>query len=308
MRRHLTLSELRAIEARADGVAEDAADETVVALRRFLNRYVANIKATLADARTLRIGTQSVLTFEESAVIDLAEQEEIVAVIRQALNESGYGEVVDEFERALERVGTEAVQYFHDVFDTVPTFGGVNRESIRIMHTSFLDELDFQIDSKLVRPLESQVRNSMLTLKDRGEAIDDITRAINEGNILRRDGNQFTNVNIETLVHESNRRFMQHVRNEKADQLSLPIFIYSGPLDKVTSPQCRHLLTASPHGAPGVFYRDEITQSLHPNLPPNPLVSRGHYNCRHEWLPVDEAGAQRILPGFIPRSEQREAA
>ena len=290
MLKQLTREELERAQRRADSKADEAAAETVSALRKFLTNYVRNFKAVLLDT-----------SLKESDLIDLAEQEQIVRTAKELLTESGYNEVVQEFEKSLATVGKEAIEYFRVYFDETATYGGISKRLIDKMAELQIQELGFQVNNKLVRPLETQIRNSTLTLKSRKEAVEDIANAIENGGILRRDGQQFTNYNVETLVAESNRRFMQFVRNEVSEDLGLEVYVYSGPLDSRTSDQCRFLLGGSRHGAPGFWYKDEITTALHPELKANPLVARGHFNCRHEWLPVDEAGAKRIDPSFVPR-------
>lgn len=292
MLKRLSESELQGILNEQEAIAESASAETVRKLRRFLKRYIRNFKAVLADAAVA-----------ESAKIELAEQEQIVRSITELLVESGYREVVQEFERSLSVVGESSIRYFKEYFDRTPTFGGAAKEMLDALAGNLLDELDFQVNNKIVRPLESAVRNSVLALETRQAQVADIAKVITEEGILRRDGREFTQANIEVLVSDAPRRFGQQVRNEQAAELGLEVFVYSGPLDSVTSEQCQFLLTAGRHGVGNFWYRDEIQIGMHPKLKANPLVARGHYGCRHAWMPIDEDGAQRLNSSFRPRGE-----
>lgn len=301
MKQNITRSKLRDALDRADGVSDSAAEATIVELRKFLKRYVKAFKAAMLD-----------FSSNEKALIDLAEQQQMIALAQDILEEAGYGDVVDRFREELGKVEKESIRYFKEFMDKTPTYSGVAREAIELMSDAFVENLDLTIDQRLVKPLENYVRQTTLALNDRKQAVQEIARYIDTSGIVRKDGEQFTAVNIETLVAETPRRFAEVIRATQATELGLQVFVYTGPLDKVTSEQCEFLLTEKPHGAAGMWYREEIKVGMHPELKENPLTARGHYGCRHQWGPVDEAGAKRIDPAFVPRSkeksEQREAA
>lgn len=305
----LTKEKLRQAIDDADQAIEEATLETIAALRKFLKRYIRNFKAALIDLELA----------DDSEIFALVEQERLVRTITALLAESGYSEVIEEFERGLNSVGGEAIAFYERYSVAATPFLGLSTESLEALAQPFLDELDFQLDRLLVRPLEAAVRNSFLTLKTRQEIVRDIAGVIAQQGIVTQADKAFTILQIETLVTESDRRFMELVRLKQAEQLGLDVVIYSGPLDSVTSEQCKFLLgqpyragaskklpTQKPdieHGAPGFWYKDEIRAGMHPDLVENPLVARGHYNCRHQWLPVDEAAAKRLDPRFEPRGD-----
>lgn len=293
-----TRSKLQAALKSADKTVEQSANEVVVKFRRFLRRYLLEFRSVLSD---LDLASTKEL-------ISLAEQEQMVAMVTSILADAGYSDVVEEFRESLAAVGDEAISYYRDFVDNQDLLRGVSRETLDLLAEPFLDELDFEVDRRLIRPIETQVRNSFLTLKTREEIVRELAAFIDRETITTRNGREFTITQIETLVHESDRRYMELVRGEQAKNLELEVFVYSGPLDKVTSEQCEFLLTEAPHGAPGMWYRDEIKVGMHPELKENPLVARGHYNCRHQWLPVDEESAARIDPSFKPRKKKREKA
>jgi hypothetical protein len=54
-------------------------------------------------------------------------------------------------------------------------------------------------------------------------------------------------------------------------------FRYSGPTDKLERPFCRHLTTAAK-----AYTREQIAKMNNHQLP-NVMVSRGGFNCRHQW-------------------------
>lgn len=298
MKQNITKSKLRQALDSADEVSDEAALATVEELRRFLKNYLRNFKARMADFGA-----------SKSELIDLAEQAQMVSMVTEILEESGYGDVVDSFREGLESVGEESLSYFEKFMRDEVTYSGVAREAIELLTGAFVEELDLTIDSRLIRPLENHIRQTTLALTDRKQTVSEITTFITDSGIVRQDGNAFTNYNIETLVSESGRRFAETIRATQAAELGLEVFVYTGPLDKVTSDQCVFLLTETPHGAPGMWYRDELRAGMHPKLKESPLPGRGHHGCRHQWGPIDEAAAKRIDLRFVPRNEGiREAA
>jgi hypothetical protein len=285
----------------ADDFAREAGEDVIRQFRRVMTRYVRSVKGLLLDVREGQ--------GRASDLIDLAEQEEILKAVKDLLNDSGYESLVRAFERSLVDVGRKGLEYFEQFDGVDATFGGLDSELVDRMATTFLDELDFQVESKVLRPMESQIRASILSTKTRQEVVDNVTAIINNNGILRQDGKEFTQANIEVLIDDSEVRFMQFVRNEKADELGHVVYIFSGPNDTRTSDQCKLLLGEVSkergqvilHGAPGFWYKDEIGTHLHPDLRDDPLTARGHFGCRHEWLPVTEEMAKDIDPRFEPR-------
>ena len=97
---------------------------------------------------------------------------------------------------------------------------------------------------------------------------------------------------VTTLVTDSFGQYQRAVTAQKADTLGLEIYWFTGPLDRITSEQCRFLLTINRHGVPGMLYKDEISADLHPELQGDPLIMGGHWNCRHKYMPVTADFAQ----------------
>jgi hypothetical protein len=60
------------------------------------------------------------------------------------------------------------------------------------------------------------------------------------------------------------------------------VFMYAGPRDKLTRPFCRHLLEN-----PDARYTREDIEKMDNRQLPNPFLTGGGYNCRHQWLMAD---------------------
>ena len=299
MKQNLTRSKLRDAVDRADDAADSAAAATIRSLRKFLRNYVNGFRSAALD-----------FVLDEREIVSLAEQQQLVRLAEELLEEAGYGDFVETYRRGLSKVEANALSYFERFAENVPQYSGVAREAVELLAEDFVEQLDLEIDRRLVKPLQAQIRQTTLSVQDRRQAVTEISRFIQTSGVVRRDGRNFSMYNVETLVAESGRRFQEVIRATQAAELGLTVFIYSGPNDKVTRPGCRYLLDNGNHGAPGFWYGDEIKVGMHPELKENPRTARGGYNCRHQWMPVDEAAAMRLDPSFRPRRkvEEREAA
>lgn len=291
MLKKLTPAEIRRLQLNIDQFIDDESADTIRQVRRFLTSYVNDFKGILSD-----------VALQRSEVITLKEQTELVSQLIQIAKDNGFEEVIADYEKSFARIADKSLEYF-SAFGVAKSFAGVDTETIDLLASSFVEDLGLAVNRRLIKPLETQIRASFIALKDRREFVRDITRIIDNDGILRKDGKVFTDQNIEVLVADSNVRFARAVRTEKARALGLQIYQYLGPLDGRTRPACQAMLTTSKHGVPGMYYENEITTKLHPDLTANPLVSGGGFNCRHAFYPVtdDYAAAQ----GFqLERSEE----
>lgn len=85
--------------------------------------------------------------------------------------------------------------------------------------------------------------------------------------------------NIKTELNTATASFFRTVTVRKAEEAGFTRYQYFGPVDQVTRPFCARY-------AGKVLTRDEI-ENLDNGQTPNPLITGGGYNCRHEWIPVE---------------------
>lgn len=84
----------------------------------------------------------------------------------------------------------------------------------------------------------------------------------------------------------------RQIQDEIAEEAGLELFIYAGPLDKITRPFCRSVLRAK-----RAYTAEEIEElNQHPELDkyvaPNVRTYCGGYYCRHQWVAVMEGFAE----------------
>lgn len=260
----------------------DSNSEAVITeMRRVFQRYINAVKAAIADGAT------------ESEKINAVEIDALTKDLRNYLIDAGFEDLLGEYKSSLARIGKQSLEYFELLTGDTQRLGGVSADTLNGLSRSFITDFGIEVERALIQPLEREIRRSFIAYEKRSEAVKEITKSINEGKVVRKDGKQFTKVNVEVLIADTQRQFQQAVVSEKAKELELDIFLYSGPLDQFTSEQCRFLLLNNPHGAAGFYRREDIKEKLHPALKGNPLITRGHPNCRHQWIPVTEEYAKR---------------
>lgn len=95
--------------------------------------------------------------------------------------------------------------------------------------------------------------------------------------ILETSTGRLTNY-INTELATATSGFNRTVTAMKADQLGLELFLYQGPLDKVTRPFCRARV--------GKVFSLKEMKTWDNGVGLDPLIYLGGFNCRHAILPV----------------------
>jgi hypothetical protein len=226
-------------------------------------------------------------------ILDLREATELAQNLDEILRDAGYRDLRASYQRSFKPVAKEALSYYKKLGIAKPT-AGIDGQIINALRDGYVRDLELRVHSKLIQPLQERIIQSTISLRNRRDVIADITNTINGEGILRRDGRRFYDFNTEVLVNESHMRFYRSVRQQKADDLGMDIFMYFGPNDKVTRPTCREILMSAPHGIPGMFYRDEINVNMAAGLIANPMTAGGGWNCRHKFLPVRHSDAKAM--------------
>jgi len=107
------------------------------------------------------------------------------------------------------------------------------------------------------------------------------------------DGAFFSRGQLETQVNTAMAAWDRQLMDEIAEQADTSLWVYMGPMDKITRPFCRDLL------GKGQTYTERGIQELnghpllHSYVPPNVKVYCGGYNCRHMFTPVSDKWAEQ---------------
>ena len=261
---------------------EASAQRAIAEMRNVLTRFVRDVQGRLSDMTTM------------TEAVAFREQQVLVNDLVQILEDAGYGEFVTEFRQALTDAGKLSLKYFENLLDEPQTLGGISAKTVNLLFEDYVSQLNIAIDERVVKTLEREITRSFITSDSTDDAVRNIQAVINQNGIVRRDGREFTVINIEVLLEDSSRQFHELVKSERAKELGMEFFSYVGPLDNKTSEQCRHLLAYNSNGVPALFKREQITADLHPALRGDPLLTRGHFNCRHTWMPIDEKRARQL--------------
>lgn len=234
-------------------------------LKTLFNNYTSRVTALIKDPDTYSI----------SEKFDLAVGTKIVNDLRRILEDAGLDDVVGSYVEQFSGITRASLQYFES-FGAKPDLGGVDRDALESLIRFNEITLRDSIDRRFVEPLRDGIFQNTFGNLPRQLIVDNILTKIDYMSPAQ------TNV----LVNSTFAQFARTVTVEKAETLNMEIFVYVGPNDEITSPQCEHLLTIDDHEMEGALYKDEISADLHEDLRANPLTNGGHPNCRHEYLPI----------------------
>lgn len=248
------------------------------AIYNYLQSYKRNVRAYARN----QIGSSRAVDLRTFDAIQVSRD------LQRILVDSGLGGLVDLHKAELDRIETKALRYFEKAGIT-SNVSGISRSAVRGYVTFSEFEIRRVMDSRLVDPVQNMFMATALGETPRSELIDVVARTAVANQV---DASRHS---IEVTIHDLHRGYQRHVTNTKAEELGLDWFIYDGPLDRITSEQCEHLLTLNKHGVPALLRRSEISSDLHPKIPRgrNPLVYGGHINCRHKYYPVTEEEVER---------------
>lgn len=235
----------------------------------------------LFDDYTVRVAS----VLGTSDVERIEEAQEIIALaddLADLLVDAGVEDLVNDFLDKFSPLAIDAIEYFEE-FEQISKsdpLGGIDATVLDAYITGSEERLRDITDRSLVQPIQDSFLEIMYGGLSRETLVDQI---LQRGTTLRPD-------QVVVLINQQFANFQRQVTVMKGDEVfgENPLFQYLGPLDDITSPQCREMLTINKHGAPGILYKDEITIDLHPNLARigNPLLNGGHPRCRHKWVPI----------------------
>lgn len=255
--------------------------------RRFerrVRKFLADVNARV-EAMIRRPEVSKAEAFDITVAVKIAED------LKRVMVDAGSDDLIAEYVEEFGPQTKKSLEYFARVAGAKADLAGVDRESLQALISYSEGTLRQTIDRRYLYPLQDAVFAAAMGAVDMPTAIDAIMSRADE----------LSETQVVTMITDSYVQYQRSVTAQKGAALGLEILVYSGPDDKVTSDQCSALLSMDMHGAEGIFYKDEVSQDLHPDLPPNPLVEGGHVNCRHRWMPITEEFAIEL--GFEPRRE-----
>ena len=284
-RRKPTVQELRKLGLAHDKAIEAEGDDVIRELRRFFKNYIRDAEGLIAT----RAGGTSKL--------DLAVAAQIAADLEALTSDAGLPLVLDRYSQSLDASLLKAISYFEPMGFSIDV-QAIDTDTIERLARIQIDDLIREVDRALVRPLQDAVINSTVGVDTPEAAVAQVKNIIDSEGVLTKDGNDFTDFQVETLVRDSQVRFYRDSKARQAENLGLQVVVYEGPFDNKTRPACQALLTSGTHGPENMYYIEEFTTSLHEDLVEPPLIAGGGYNCRHvvNYLTLETA----IEAGFNP--------
>ena len=271
----LTLERLKAdLEA-----SDKKLDELDAAYRRKLKSLYRNFDRQLTGV----LNNPRILGPEGRLKLERAIQ--LQAELKPMLKAAGLDDLLKDYTREFPRLTEDVLRYFRLVGAKPETvvFDEEMRKQIKLVVNRFNSQISTHFDRSVISPVDQALSNSVLGGLEGEQFVQAITEVTAS----------FSSNTIETFTVDSFAQFSRAVRVAGGQRVGLEIYQYLGPLDRITSEQCQHLLAINRHGVPGMLYKHEITTDLHPALRADPLINGGHYNCRHQYYPVTEDFAKQ---------------
>lgn len=255
-------------------------------LRRYNRDVVRMFDSYITKVQNLILSQKA----NERGMIELREALNLGNRMADLIGDAGLEDVVENFLDEFEPLTEEALEYFKEFkgFKRKDPLGDVDETHLDAWVLQSEKRLRGQVDASLVAPIQQSFLQAAFGQLPRDAIVEDIFKR----------GTTLTPAQVVTAVDSSFRDYQRQVTVLKGQELlgENPIYIYVGPDDEITSPQCQAMLRVNRHGAAGMLYQDEITTELHENLRDNPLIHGGHPRCRHQWMPISQDEA--IARGF----------
>ena len=182
-----------------------------------------------------------------------------------------------------------------DVLNTLPkvyktTLKAIDDElSASVDRDTVLNDVDRTVAEMLIKFDTNVIANKVNALTD--DLSSTIMRQVITGETI--DVDQYvdtlgsrTVAQIKTELNTATIAFSRSITQKKANDLGLNLFLYVGPLDKITRPFCRARVGK-------IYTREEINSwDNGQGLPAN--LYCGGYNCRHDLRPITEERAKKL--------------
>ena len=261
--------------------------DSIDTLERNADRIEREFRQVLKSYfRDVQSASRALIRADYASVVEL--QLELDAM----LQDSGYEDLIESYIEVMAELEEEGTRYFQ-LFGVRPRLDPENAEALDLMleyHERNLRELT---DQRIVKPLRNAVLLANISERSGRDGQELIRAEIDRYRITTRSGEEFTDAQIDTLMRDGMVQYTRTVNNQVAESVGFRIYQYVGPFDNVTRDACRKMLTVNRHGVPGMLYVEEIIAlKSELNLPFDPLVGGGGWNCRHEWIAVSDEYAE----------------
>lgn len=251
-----------------------ARDAEISSLRATFSRKINSLFRNYINGVTAMLQGQQLSSDD---LFTLQNATSVTNDLYRVLEEAGLGDMVVDYLGQFRPVTESALNYFRKLgADT--TLSRVDKDQL-IAYINYSEGvLRTKFGERLVAPVSSAIFDAAFGNLPLSQLIDDINGTAETINLNP----------LSTLVEDSYRQYQRAVTIQKGDSLELDIYVYVGPPanDPIISEQCAAIISDAPHGAPGVYYKDEISADMHPALKENPLFAGGHPNCRHDFLAI----------------------
>jgi len=238
----------------------DATDAQIEAFLARLDKFLAaNLRKLLEKIKTGKpnsLETAKALGALQSSLNTLGLQKQLQGI------EGVYGSLLKSIDRELSQ--------------------SVDRDTV-------LNDVDYAVTEQLIVFDTKAVANKVYALTD--DLSSTIMRQVITGQ--RPDVDSLVDVlgnktvsQIKTELNTATIAFSRAITQKKADDLGMDLFLYVGPIDKVTRPFCRPKVGK-------IFTREEILKwDNGQGLPAN--IYCGGYNCRHDLRPISLERAKKL--------------
>lgn len=276
------IDQLLAQDKRLTGISNRFAKELVKLQKNFLSRF----KAELRDPG-LQGARQN---------FDFGHALKVMNALNEIMADAGMGDFVTDYVRQFPAITRNALSAY-ELYGEAPKLSNASKESLNAYIRFSESTLRKTLDRAMFQPIQSAIFQG--TFGGQANYADVVQQIIDRGSSLPL-------YQVEVAVDDSFRQYQRAVTVEKAQELDIQIYWYTGaPPDAIISPQCEYILTKAPHGVPGMWYRDEISADMVPDVPmsADPLIAGGHPRCRHKFVGITLDFA--IEQGFEPRESDK---
>jgi len=251
-------------------VADEIGGAFALELGRVLRDLERELRRLVLDAREGRL----------TALAQATRAARLRTQLQQALKAAGYPQLAE----TSTSVGLDRlVNQMSRLRDAARLAQFTTTDSTRIAALKALAEQDLLAQGEAIATaLWRSLKYSLFSGRPAADVIDDLAEAIDV---------ELTDAR--TLYDTLTNVFARQVEAMKSTGEPDEAFVYLGPLDVKTRPFCYARVGK-------VFARDEIEQMDNGQLP-NPFLTAGGYNCRHQWTAVSKLSALRKLVGTDQR-------
>lgn len=198
------------------------------------------------------------------------------ADILDMLQSAGFDQFVADYQEMFPIIAREALQQFA-VFDAPVTMSGVSTKALDALIEQQTFLMRNLVNNQVVEPLMQHLFSSIV-------ADTSIETLISNVSLV---ADNLSTKQVETLVSDSFAQFNRITTRLRADELGFDLYVWLGPQDEATSEQCQALFDEAPYGVAGVWKKDDISADMVDGLQGDPFIMGGHWNCRHEFRPLD---------------------